>query len=198
MNNLEARKYLSRIARLKPEILRQQDLVVRIKGIFLYRYEEGSLVEGTYALGQGNNHAIYGIGSVKDPETEKDIFLALRIHRSYPIVSLSRPSPCDLGPLLDELSAYECAFTSGKNPPYFAGIVRVSFGNKNFHYSGIITEDISCGKLFTLEERRDGNVVRMKPDGIEELFYLDPVSSGNLSSAERALYLRKAYRIDVS
>ena len=197
LKNVEAREYPSRIARLKPEILKQENLVDRIKRLFHYKYNDGPAVNGSRSIGAGSNHVVYGIGAVKDPKNERDFFLALRLLRSYPIVTSLKPNPEHLSELFDEIRAYEGAFLAERNPPYFAGIIRVSFDNKNLQYCGIITEDISCGGSFLIEERGREDVVRIKPDGAEERFYLDPTSFGSFPSVDTTIYMQKKYRIDV-
>ena len=196
----EENAYHSRIVRLKPIIDADSGIKNRISSAFSAVYDDrfvtnGKLLlsNGLISLGSGTNHDVIGLGKVvTDPHTEAEIHLAIKLNhrRGYSARLTSE--------IEQQLGAYDYAFESGLNPPYFVGVVTAEGNNCGFmsRIAGVLTEDISKGKTLKLKERPDEEFCeRVLSDGTVEKIFLDPRFGAFSSNGE--LYLRDEARIDI-
>lgn len=194
---MEDREYLARLRAIKPVILSDSDLVGRIHGTFGHQYLGHALPQGSQVLGRGDSNLVYGVGSIENPTTGETLWLALRLCHAAPQLVPTDLSTAGISILLQELSSYEGAFMADRNPPYFAGLVRVPVWDKSLQHAGIITEDISKGNSLILRSVGDEEVIRTNPDGSEEFFYVDPLWGGDLPSINSGVYLGDTHRVDI-
>ncbi len=164
-------EYYQRTLRLKPLISADQDMLKRIRSIRDYQYHKGELDESVKLLGEGSSNNIYNIGSVTDPETQREIPIAIRLDKAPSLLDVF------LNQLEKELEEYEAAHALGENTPYFVGVVTFPYDDKgDIKIFAILTEDISKKKALPLKTI-DGDfshVERMNEDGSKQLFFIDP------------------------
>ncbi|MBI2676019.1 MAG: hypothetical protein HYX24_06180 [Candidatus Aenigmarchaeota archaeon] len=168
-----AGEYYGRVLRLKPFILGDRAMISRIKGTFTHQYLGEALPEDIMVLGHGQMHSVYSVGAIDDSIDGRKIHVALRVVKKRPYM-LEGPDA------IRELGAFERAFNTHKNPPYFTGIVAWNNeGPGKLHRQSaiLITEDISQGKALRIvpkfHEDREF-VMRANPDGSPETFFIDP------------------------
>jgi len=172
-------EYYQRALRLKPLILADHDMLNRIRSIRDHQYHQGELDESVELLGEGSSNNIYNIGSVTDPETQREIPIAIRLDKVPSLLDVF------LSQLERELEEYEAAHALGENTPYFVSVVTFPYDDKGDIIFAILTEDISKKKALPLKTI-DGDYSRVKrtnEDGSTQPFFIDPVQFKELYSS---------------
>jgi hypothetical protein len=194
-------EYFARTLRLKPVIEADSDLIGRVAEAFEATYDNRMspyvpviVPDGLVDLGSGKDHVVIGLGrTIIDPADGTEIPLAIKLR-------LRRPYEGDNDfDLEEQVGAYNAAFESGSNPPYFVGVVTAEAsydGRPRKRLAGILTEDVSRGKTLRLIERPDDDFCeRVLPDGSTERIFLDPGFGAYSSDGEK--YLTPEARIDI-
>ncbi len=195
--------YFQRWLRIKPIIEADTKLQEKIRAAFSAVYSHGSdygpinVPPGLQELGQGRNHAVIGLNKViTDPETNREIHLALKMRRGGIVYSTERYQERRL---IQQVGAYADAFTRRENPPYFVGVVTVNIpihGEEIEEVAGILTEDISERKTRELREFPDEeSCERQNADGSWEKIFIDPDDYVYSIGGEK--YLLPEARIDL-
>ncbi len=192
------REYLERMRRLQPIILANTELLERILETFKHTYEEGALPPNVLRLGQGTQHIVYGVGKIRNPDTEQDLYLALRLPKEY---LLTVPSEIQPDFLLETIAAYEGAHNQGYNAPYFAGIVTVPIWDAPLRHAGILTEDLTMGEQRSLRPEHPHTecefFLRDEPDQTKTRFFVDPTGFTRLPYVNPGSYIHSNALIEV-
>ncbi len=197
------REYLERILQVKPLVLAEPIILRNIRNAFQHRYEKAELSDKILDLGSGTTHQIYGVGCISNSSLSRELYLALRIMKDDCLFPFMDTKIQRDRFLQTDLKAYEGAFLVGRNPPYFAAMVKVSSACSEYQgcsYLGILTEDISCGKTRRVLGDPDGSdedFVRRRPDGSLERFFLDPLECRNFPKVDSQAYFTEKYSIEI-
>ncbi len=195
--------YFERWSRIKPLIESDEELQERIRAAFSAVYSRKSeygqidVSPELQLLGQGKDHAVIGLKKViTDPETGREIHLALKMRQrgiTYSTEGYQQRK------LVQQLGAYNHAFTRKENPPYFVGVVTINhpiYGGNEEEVAGILTEDVSEGKTRELREFPDKeSCERQNVDGSWEKIFIDPSDFAYSIGGEK--YLLPEARIDL-
>ncbi len=153
-------EYFERWLTVKPLVKASPEVSEKVSSTLaeLFCYNQ---VNPRNEIDRGTNHVIASVGEIVIPE--RRLFLAMRGRVNNVI---------DEGSCLHDATCYAQAFPQGKNPPYFAGVVEVSFQGKKLY--AILTEDISEGRKYLVRGEGGSRFALRVREGVEEKFYLDP------------------------
>ena len=163
--------YYERLLRLKPIIESSDKIINNISSVFSHVYLNQNLEDKIKFLGRGNQHILYNVGKIEDSINERDVHITVKLSHAFPY-NLNDETSWML--INENLTEFEQCFKNGDNPPYFCGII--NWKNNDSKIAGMILEDVSENKKYTLCERgKKGNFKRIE-DG--KIFYLDPLVLG--------------------
>ena len=194
------REYLERTRSLQPIISADTALLERVLGTFKSAYEDQELPDEVLLLGEGTQHKVYHVGKIRNPATEQDLYLALRLTKNdlFTIPQEIQPSL-----LLETIGAYEGAHIQGHNVPYFTAIVTTALWDEPLRHAGILTEDLTMGKQRELKPEHPHLecefFLRDEPDGTKTRFFVDPsgftqlprVNTGHYMSSDALIHIRR-------
>ena len=198
----EFSEYFERSRRLREVVLSEvkvkSAIVAAFRAVYSNRLSDKgplSLPDELQFLGRGATHEVIGLKiPILDGAKDKPLHLAVKFNPSKPY---QHTAPWGKA-LSQELGKYDTAFSRGDNPPYFISAVtaEVRYMGDRRRVAGILTEDVSCGGKYKLEETPDNPYcIRILNDGTEERFFLDPPAFGSSENGE--LYLSEDMRIDL-
>ena len=188
-----AEEYYSRIVRLKPIIEADKDLCDRLRNCFENVYGCEGLRSDILKVGSGTMHTFFSVGNVSGGSGIEKMDLGLRLPHKYPHEFFEGISSCD-----QDLGAFVWAFMHGENPPPdFVGAVTYVLEKRHIERRvvGILTQDLSEGRRFTLNSYPDENWGIKRKDEENKKYFIDPVLGDPCEDGEK--YLADEARIDL-
>ncbi len=189
--------YYSRMLRVKLEIDKRPDVKSNIRRAFEHVYLGEPLVANVTFLDSGTDHSLFNVGRIFDSVNQRDVDLAVRLRRvsSY----LSNYSNTTAILFVPQLFAFENAFVSGDNPPYFTGVVSWKGPANKFkeRVLGFLVEDVTCGNKYSLIEEGDSeHFYRTDAKCNSKRYFLDPKM--RISDKKYSHYLSDEARVDAN
>ncbi len=175
-----------------------EHFIFRERVLSAYRtvYENSTLDTTLLHLGQGSHHHVLSLGLSVSVE-DIDVPVALKLAHTYPYTydTFSYPFGVYFSSLL---RAFELAALSSRYEPLaFIGVVtaKATIRGKTNQIAGLITEDVTDGKLWALEERSGQDACTVLLPERRRTLVVDPLMEG-LSQPCEAPYLAIESRID--
>lgn len=180
-------EYYARSVALKSILQADEGLLRKIGASFDALIKYRMLPKDMLHLGSGSVHTVAGVGSIQNPLTDSETFLALK---------MSLPHYHNEETLAEQIISYENAFVREKNPPFFISAIKVDTLD-GMKY-GMLMEDVSQGKKLKLLTGYDSShCLVVLPNGEKVPRFIDPFNPDIYRGKEAMRYFSDEARIEV-